>query len=130
MRREVQPNAPSASRSRPGTVTVPGWDRERFGPLRERRIVLPRTGQGFRLLQPLDLDRLLELLDLVARALGRTRARPVHVPVGFVRAVARVLQHSCQGCRVTIPTSEEQRARLSSELVFCSSCGRILYVSQ
>lgn len=45
-------------------------------------------------------------------------------------AVARVLQHSCQGCRVTIPTSEEQRARLSSELVFCSSCGRILYVSQ
>lgn len=44
-------------------------------------------------------------------------------------AVARVFQHSCQGCRVTIPTSEEQRARTSTELVFCSSCGRILYAS-
>lgn len=49
-----------APRSQPSTVTIPGWDRERFGPLRERRIVLPRTGQGFRLLQPVDFDRLLE----------------------------------------------------------------------
>lgn len=42
-------------------------------------------------------------------------------------AVARVLQHSCQGCRVGIPSREEQQARMSVELVFCSSCGRILY---
>ena len=42
-------------------------------------------------------------------------------------AVVRISQRSCQGCRVGVPSSEEQRARLSSDLVFCSSCGRILY---
>lgn len=48
-------------RSQPGTVTIPGWDRERLGPLRERTIVLPRTGRAFRVVQPADIDRLLDL---------------------------------------------------------------------
>ncbi|MBI2304457.1 MAG: hypothetical protein HYU86_06885 [Chloroflexi bacterium] len=42
------------------------------------------------------------------------------------RAVARVERGMCQGCRITLPTMELQRAR--SSLVQCSSCDRILYV--
>ena len=45
------------------------------------------------------------------------------------RAVARVEQNVCQGCRITLPTTEVQRARTSAELVFCSSCGRILWAT-
>lgn len=43
------------------------------------------------------------------------------------QAVARVEQGRCQGCHITLPTSQWQRAR-SGELVQCSSCSRILYV--
>ncbi|MCL4534982.1 MAG: C4-type zinc ribbon domain-containing protein [Bacteroidetes bacterium] len=46
------------------------------------------------------------------------------------RAVARVEQNICQGCRITLPSQEVQRARSSPSLVFCSSCGRILCVSR
>jgi len=42
-------------------------------------------------------------------------------------AVARVEQGRCGGCRLSLSLSELQRARNS--LVFCSSCGRILYVA-
>lgn len=45
------------------------------------------------------------------------------------RAVARVEQGMCQGCRIVLPTRELQRARSGQELVQCSSCERILYVS-
>jgi predicted nucleic acid-binding Zn-ribbon protein len=41
-------------------------------------------------------------------------------------AVARVEQGICRGCRISLPSSELQRARGGS-LVQCSSCGRILY---
>ncbi len=44
-------------------------------------------------------------------------------------AVVPVQQRTCQGCRITLPTSEEQQARISDDLVLCSSCGRILYAS-
>ncbi len=40
---------------------LPGWDRERLGPLRERCVVLPRSGQTFHIVQPGDIDRLLDL---------------------------------------------------------------------
>ncbi len=50
-----------SSRSQPDDILVPGWDREHRGPLRERTIVLPRTGQTFRIVQPADIDRLLDL---------------------------------------------------------------------
>ncbi len=46
------------------------------------------------------------------------------------RAVAEVKQNICQGCRVVLPSQEVQRARHSPELVFCSSCGRILCASR
>lgn len=45
------------------------------------------------------------------------------------RAVAKVEQGMCQGCRIALPMSELQRARLGQELVQCSSCERLLYVS-
>ena len=44
-------------------------------------------------------------------------------------AVAEVRQRTCQGCRVSLPASEEQRARHGDALVLCQSCGRILYAS-
>ena len=44
-------------------------------------------------------------------------------------AVVPVQQRSCQGCRIALPSSEEQKARTSTDLVTCSSCGRILYAS-
>jgi len=42
------------------------------------------------------------------------------------RAVARVEQGICGGCRISLSVSELQRAR-GGHLVQCSSCGRILY---
>ena len=43
-------------------------------------------------------------------------------------AVARVEQGICRGCRISLPTTELQRAR-SGNLVQCSSCGRILFLA-
>ena len=43
------------------------------------------------------------------------------------RAVAEVKRGMCQGCRLTLPTMELQRARAAHGIVQCSSCGRILY---
>lgn len=45
------------------------------------------------------------------------------------RATATVAQGLCQGCYISLPTSDVRRARLAQELVFCNSCGRILYVT-
>jgi len=45
------------------------------------------------------------------------------------RAVARVEQGMCQGCRLVLSMNELQRARMGQELVQCSSCQRILYLS-
>ncbi|HEV8613282.1 MAG TPA: hypothetical protein VGQ73_07215 [Gemmatimonadales bacterium] len=44
-------------------------------------------------------------------------------------AVATVHQRTCQACRVSLTASQEQRARIGTELVTCHSCGRVLYVS-
>ena len=45
------------------------------------------------------------------------------------RAVAKLERGMCQGCRIALPMSELQRARMGQELVQCGSCERILYVS-
>jgi uncharacterized protein len=42
-------------------------------------------------------------------------------------AVAVVEQRACKGCRINLSSSEVQRARSSPDLVFCQSCGRILF---
>ncbi|MSQ15715.1 MAG: hypothetical protein EXR50_07630 [Dehalococcoidia bacterium] len=45
------------------------------------------------------------------------------------RAVARVERNGCQGCRISIPLYQVQRARSGNEVVQCPSCERILYVN-
>jgi hypothetical protein len=45
------------------------------------------------------------------------------------RAVAKLERGMCQGCRIALPMSELQRARMGQELVQCGSCERVLYVS-
>jgi uncharacterized protein len=42
-------------------------------------------------------------------------------------AVVPVTQRTCMGCRIALPSGDEQRARASEDLVTCSSCGRILF---
>lgn len=44
------------------------------------------------------------------------------------RAVVGVKNGVCQGCGVTASHSKVQRARAGTELMYCSTCGRILYV--
>jgi predicted nucleic acid-binding Zn-ribbon protein len=44
------------------------------------------------------------------------------------QAVVRVEQGRCLGCRMTLSISELQRVR-GNDLVTCSNCGRILYLS-
>ena len=43
-------------------------------------------------------------------------------------AVVPVVQRACKGCRISLSSSEVQRARSSTDLIFCQSCGRILYL--
>ena len=45
------------------------------------------------------------------------------------RAVAKVVGGACQGCRISLPTNLVQRARTGNDVVQCSSCERILYVT-
>lgn len=45
------------------------------------------------------------------------------------RAVAKVVGGACQGCRISLPMNLIQRARAGREVVQCSSCERILYVT-
>jgi predicted nucleic acid-binding Zn-ribbon protein len=42
------------------------------------------------------------------------------------RAVARLNGAMCEGCRVTLPSSQAQNIRRAQELVTCPNCGRIL----
>ena len=43
-------------------------------------------------------------------------------------AVAKVEQGICQGCRITLPNTDLQRAR-GGGMVRCSSCGRIIFLA-
>ena len=43
------------------------------------------------------------------------------------QAVVKVEQGRCQGCRITLPVNEWQRAK-SGAIVQCGSCGKILYL--
>lgn len=45
------------------------------------------------------------------------------------RAVAKIEGGACQGCRLTLPQNVIRRARVRGNLVQCSSCERILYLS-
>ncbi len=43
-------------------------------------------------------------------------------------AVAKVEQGICQGCRITLPNTDLQRAK-GGGIVRCSSCGRIIFLA-
>ncbi len=42
-------------------------------------------------------------------------------------AVARLEQRMCQACGIEVPINVERQAHYSEDLVFCPTCGRILY---
>ena len=44
------------------------------------------------------------------------------------KAVARVEQGMCQGCRISLPSNQLQLVRAGNRLVQCGSCQRILYM--
>ena len=44
-------------------------------------------------------------------------------------AVVKVERGLCQGCRMSLPTQQQQRVRNGQQTVFCSSCGRMLFLS-
>jgi len=50
-----------------------------------------------------------------------------HIKLTKGQAIAKVEQGKCQGCYITLPTSQWQRAK-AGKLVQCSSCNRVLYV--
>ncbi len=43
-------------------------------------------------------------------------------------AVAKLVQGRCDGCRISLPVSAQQKARAGHKLATCSNCGRILYI--
>ena len=45
------------------------------------------------------------------------------------RAVSTVERSTCSGCRIALPLGIVQRARAGRELIYCPSCGRLLYAS-
>ena len=44
-------------------------------------------------------------------------------------AVAKVERGLCQGCRMALPTQQQQKIRSGRQTVLCSTCGRILFLS-
>jgi len=44
-------------------------------------------------------------------------------------AIAMVELGMCKGCRINLPTHTLQKVRTGQELVYCTNCGRILYIS-
>ena len=44
-------------------------------------------------------------------------------------AVAKMERGLCQGCRMALPTQQQQRVRNGHQTVLCSTCGRILFLS-
>ena len=49
------------------------------------------------------------------------------VRVAKGEAVVKVERGKCQGCHITVPTSQWQKTR-AGDLIQCNSCGRILYL--
>ena len=45
------------------------------------------------------------------------------------QAVALVVRGMCQACRIMLPSTELQQARISQKIVRCDSCGRILVMT-
>ncbi len=77
----------------------------RLADLKAQRLVI---------IKAIDEDDLEEYEDLRSKKAGR--------------AVAVVKEGICQGCGIAASNSKIQRAKTETELVYCGTCGRILYV--
>lgn len=65
--------------------------------------------------------------ELVQRIDGDTLEFYRRLKLHKGQVVAKVELGKCQGCHISLPTSQWQKAR-AGEVVQCNSCGRILYV--
>jgi NADH dehydrogenase len=89
-------------------VPVIGSGRQRLQPVPvehvaegfARALALPATEKQVYEVGGPDRVTMVELLDLIGAALGHRRVRKIHVPVGFIRPIARVL-HGLPGFPVT-----------------------------
>ncbi len=80
-----------------------------------------------------------ELLAQRDRLQQQRQARAGRVPPSFLalyerlrplkrgQAVARIERGVCADCRITLPTTVQQRARAGAQVLQCPSCERILY---
>jgi predicted nucleic acid-binding Zn-ribbon protein len=66
------------------------------------------------------------LINLIDTASINTYEELRRVKQGL--AVAKLVQGRCQGCRISLPVSDQQKARMGQKLATCSNCGRILYM--
>lgn len=76
------------------------------------------------------LEELMERRPTVADAVDKDALREYENlrPKKAGRAIVGVKNSVCQGCGMTLSNSRVQRARAGTELTYCSTCGRILYV--
>lgn len=75
-----------------------------------------------------ELNKLLELRQGLVQPLSQGDLR-LYEQLRFTKgqAVAKVEQGRCQGCRITLPTSQWQRVK-AGDLVQCNNCNRILCI--
>jgi len=100
--------------------TIVAERRKTEASLLEERKVLVATIEA----QQTERDRLRGVVDSAAlKNYDSLRRR-----LGGV-AVAEVKQRTCQGCRVSLNASVEQRLRQGDAVVNCQSCGRVLYLA-
>lgn len=79
-----------------------------------------------------NIDEALEELDakiseMEASLDPRVRTRYARLTGKRPRAIVPVINGTCYGCFVSIPTSQASDAERNEELRFCESCGRFLY---
>lgn len=75
-----------------------------------------------------ELGRIRELRQQLAQPLDTENLRLYeYLRLAKGQAVAKVEQGRCQGCRISLPTSQWQRVK-AGELVQCNNCNRILCI--
>ena len=74
-----------------------------------------------------ELNKISEFRQELAQPLDPENLRLYeHLRLAKGQAVVKVEQGRCQGCRISLPTSQWQRVK-GGELVQCNNCNRILY---
>ena len=77
-------------------------------------------------LKVLTKDRQAEAAEIDATELDHYERLRQRRPGAVVSKVERGM---CTGCRLNVPARDVSRARSNMEIVYCSTCGRILYVT-